>query len=300
MERIERPNSMTLWIMKSCELPNFSRLGQAKCSSVPQRVAQTTIHAGNCLQHRLIKWGFGLWVYERISRLPVQEFPTGHSCHGSNLGSCGRSHQCGHSWHWSIHVRRKSEQSPSSDEGGIEMLNVWHPTWYWNLAQKGNSTKSISEQQPTLKLNLELRLLLQPQCQHLGWIRPPQLQHQQHEGHRQRQPRQGHVVPEADSCQGQASENAMGLDSQVPKMLKVNEQIIIQLISLRLFKRPFFLFTRQVNCEIEKIRIISIGRRWLVTSGNIWEGFWKWSMGAFRMIKWNSVAVVALIPDMFD
>jgi hypothetical protein len=38
------------------------------------------------------------------------------------------------------------------------------------------------------------------------------------------------VVPKADSCQGQASENAMGLDSQVPKMLKVNEQIIIQLV----------------------------------------------------------------------
>ena len=52
-------------------------------------------------------------------------------------------------------------------------------------------------------------------------------------------------------------------------MLKVNEQIIIQLISLRPFKRPFFLFARQVNCEIEKRRIISIGRRWLVTSGNI-------------------------------
>ena len=44
----------------------------------------------------------------------------------------------------------------------------------------------------------ELRLLLQPQRQHLGRIRPPQLQHQQHEGHRQRQPRQGHVVPETD------------------------------------------------------------------------------------------------------
>ena len=54
-------------------------------------------------------------------------------------------------------------------------------------------------------------------------------------------------------------------------MLKVNEQIIIQLVGFEAFKRvPENLsFARQVNCEIEKRRIISIGRRWLVTSGNI-------------------------------
>ena len=126
-----------------------------------------------------------------------------------------------------------------------------------NLALKHGFTKKnqlVSEKQLTLELNVELHLLLQPQRQHLGRIRPPQLQHEQHEGHGQRQPRQGHVVPETDGCQGQASEDGMEIDSQVPKKMQIiNQQIIIQFI----LRESFMCNT---NCEIESRRLIWTGR----------------------------------------